>query len=158
MARKRQPDWAAIRAEYLAGIKPRELAAKYGVNDATLRSRASREKWGVEREDVEARVQQNVPDRVVAAILDDIERITHAHLDDLEAARAQARAILPQAMDPQSLKDWAAAYKSILGCQRLALGLDGKPKDAPPDESARPAVVAVPADSPDWQALVDHDG
>lgn len=40
-------DWAAIRAEYIAGgISYRKLATKYAVSLSTLRKRAERERWG----------------------------------------------------------------------------------------------------------------
>lgn len=40
------PDWAAIRAEYIAGgTSYRKLAARYDVSLHTLRKRAEREKW-----------------------------------------------------------------------------------------------------------------
>lgn len=39
-------DWAAIRAEYIAGgTSYRKLAAKYAVSLSTLRKRAERERW-----------------------------------------------------------------------------------------------------------------
>ena len=39
-------DWAAIRAEYIAGgISQRKLAAKYGVSFNTLKQKANVEKW-----------------------------------------------------------------------------------------------------------------
>ena len=43
-------DWAAIRAEYIAGgISQRKLAAKYGVSDSTLTKKANAEKWEAQR-------------------------------------------------------------------------------------------------------------
>lgn len=50
MARK-SPDWAAIKQDYLENhdtIQLKELAEKYGVKPATLRSRKNREDWDAE--------------------------------------------------------------------------------------------------------------
>jgi hypothetical protein len=38
-------DWQAIRGLYLQGIQPKEIAAQFRINESTLRSRASKEKW-----------------------------------------------------------------------------------------------------------------
>ena len=44
---KIKADWSAIRLGYLQGETFRVLSQTYGVKEATLRSRASREKWHV---------------------------------------------------------------------------------------------------------------
>ena len=50
VANEKRIDWAAIRAEYIAGgISQRKLAAKYGVSDSTLTKKANAEKWGAQR-------------------------------------------------------------------------------------------------------------
>ena len=63
------PDWNAIRAEYIGGgISQRKLAKKYGVSENTLIRKANKEKWCGERDktynDVNIAVQQKT---VVAA-------------------------------------------------------------------------------------------
>ena len=43
---KKKPDWAKIKAEYVANRTPyRKLAEKYGVSFSTLKERARRERW-----------------------------------------------------------------------------------------------------------------
>ena len=43
---KKKPDWAKIKAEYVAYRTPyRKLAEKYGVSFSTLKERARRERW-----------------------------------------------------------------------------------------------------------------
>lgn len=44
MARKTTP-WVDIKAEYLQGVTPKDLAKKYKVSDKTVREKASREGW-----------------------------------------------------------------------------------------------------------------
>lgn len=47
-----KPDWAKIRAEYIAGgISQRKLAAKYHVSFNTLSKKANAEKWAQQREE-----------------------------------------------------------------------------------------------------------
>lgn len=152
--RKREPDWTAIRTEYLAGVPRRDLVAKYGINDATLKSRIYRERWSDEQDAVAAVVQTKLPDRVAATLLDEAERVTRLHLEDLAEARSVARNLLTQCSDPGALKDWAAAYKSIQSCQRLALGMDRKQEPGSESEQSS-GLVAVPADSADWRELID---
>lgn len=50
MAHDNNPDWAAIRAEYIGGgISYRDLAKKHGVSVTTLSVRASQEGWAQDR-------------------------------------------------------------------------------------------------------------
>ncbi|OAH53090.1 hypothetical protein AWH48_12090 [Domibacillus aminovorans] len=54
-------DWNAIRKEYEAGgITLKELAEKYGVKDATVRSRKNREKWDETQRNGNATQRKNV--------------------------------------------------------------------------------------------------
>lgn len=68
--RKPTPAWDAAKADYLAGLKLADIAAKYGINAATLRSRASRERWADEQAEVATLVQQNLPARIADGIVD----------------------------------------------------------------------------------------
>lgn len=64
-------DWAAIRAEYIAGgISQRKLAAKYGVSFNTLKQKANVEKWADLRNDTynksTKKAQQKAADTVAS--------------------------------------------------------------------------------------------
>jgi hypothetical protein len=64
-----KPDWAKIRAEYIAGgISQRKLAAKYGISQGTLMQKANTEKWKQMRDDTTsksiAKVKQKTADTV----------------------------------------------------------------------------------------------
>ena len=156
MAGKRKPkgpDWEAIRAEYLAGAKPRDLAARFSVSPASLESRITRGKWREEREGLAGELREKCREKIVEAASDEAARIVRDHLRILGAASAKAESMLPSVADFQELKDWATAVKTIQSCQRAALGIDKPAPAVPGDESKRPGVVIVPADSDDWASL-----
>lgn len=154
--RKRQPsgpDWEAVKNAYLAGAKPRDLVARFGVTNDALKNRIIRGKWTKERQEVDAIAAPGRHQKIADVVVDAAERITRAHLDDLDAARAVARNLLPTVRSTADLRDWASAYKHIQACERLALGLVGKPEAQQDPDAAKPGVLVVPADSVDWREL-----
>ena len=67
IARKKKPDWGAIKAEYIGGgISQRELSIKHGVSFNTLSKRANDEKWAAQRkkayENVTEKAQRKTAD------------------------------------------------------------------------------------------------
>lgn len=52
------PNWKKIKAEYIKGVPPRELAEKYGVNPKTLTSRCYRERWTDDRKGVAEKTRE----------------------------------------------------------------------------------------------------
>lgn len=86
-------DWAAIRAEYIAGgISQRKLAAKYGVSFNTLKQKANVEKWADLRNDTynksTKKAQQKAAD-VVASNAVKIERAKGMLIDRIIRAIEQ---------------------------------------------------------------------
>lgn len=62
-------NWEAVKAAYLAGVEHSDLARQFRIPVATIKSRASRERWADDRNDVATIVQQDLPARVAEAIV-----------------------------------------------------------------------------------------
>lgn len=56
--------WNEIKAEYLAGVTPKELASKYDISDKTIREKASKEGWVKEKTMICNNLQQDVQERI----------------------------------------------------------------------------------------------
>lgn len=83
MARKKKPDWNAIKAEYIAGgISQRDLGEKYGIPYPTIRKRAETESWVEERKNVSRKSVEKAAQRTADAAA--------ANAVKLEKARAMA--------------------------------------------------------------------
>lgn len=57
---KRLTPWNKIKAEYLQGITPKELAAKYNLTAKQISDKANEEKWVAEK----AKISENIRDKV----------------------------------------------------------------------------------------------
>lgn len=56
--------WHKIKAEYLQGVTPKDLAQKYKVSGKTIREKASKEGWVAEKTMICNNVQQDVQSRI----------------------------------------------------------------------------------------------
>ena len=68
--------WVKIKAEYLSGVTPKELALKYGLKPRTISDKAYEEKWGEEKAIISENLRESTQER--------IERITSLALKRLE--------------------------------------------------------------------------
>lgn len=83
IARKKKPDWNAIKAEYIGGgISQQELAEKHGIPYPTLRDRAHEEKWTESRRNARIKSVKKAEDKTADAAA--------ANAVKLEKARAMA--------------------------------------------------------------------
>ena len=117
-------DWDALELEYVLGtMTMRELAAKHGVNDNTLGSRAVRGEW--EQKRTQKRTDANKV--VETEVLD--ERIAQQiaqNRSDLSASAAVGAKVLEMLMyaeKPADVKALSGALKDCQAVARLALGL-----------------------------------
>lgn len=94
--------WTKIKAEYLQGVTPKDLAKKYGLTSQQVRSKASKEKWGVDKVTIINNVTQNTQDR--------IESLTNNALEVLSEVMNS-----PSAED----KDKVSAARAILDVSGL---------------------------------------
>ena len=56
--------WNKIKAEYLQGVTPKELAQKYKLKAKTIIDKASKEDWVDEKATISNNLLQNVQDRI----------------------------------------------------------------------------------------------
>lgn len=68
--------WLKIKAEYLQGVTPKELAKKYNLTAKRISDKATKEKWVAEKTEICVKVREKTQDK--------IERITDLALDRLE--------------------------------------------------------------------------
>ncbi len=97
-----KPDWAKIKAEYLAKKTPyRKLAEKYGVSFSTLKERAVREKW---TEDAKA-TQEKMRTRLTQKLAEKKANILAKELDPaLEAAARINQLVLDTMADEKQFR------------------------------------------------------
>nr|DAH54509.1 MAG TPA: RNA polymerase sigma-E factor [Caudoviricetes sp.] len=57
---KRLTPWNKIKAEYLQGVTPKELAAKYNLTAKQISDKANEEKWVAEK----AKISENIREKV----------------------------------------------------------------------------------------------
>ena len=93
--------WLNIKAEYLAGVTPKDLAEKYNVSSKTIREKASKENWVDEKATIFNNLQQNTEAR--------IECLTNKAFDALESV----------------LDDNKADYKDKVSAARATLDVSG---------------------------------
>lgn len=56
--------WTKIKAEYLNGVTPKELAEKYNVSAKTIHEKASKEKWVGEKTRISKELQFDVKEKI----------------------------------------------------------------------------------------------
>lgn len=61
---KRTTPWNKIKAEYLQGVTPKDLAQKYKISGKTIREKASKEGWVEEKTTICNNLQQDVQNRI----------------------------------------------------------------------------------------------
>lgn len=64
MAKTKTTPWNKIKAEYLQGAAPRELAAKYGLTAKQVSNKANIEKWASENKKIKEKVSKNAQDYI----------------------------------------------------------------------------------------------
>lgn len=158
----KEPNWKAIKAEYLkGGTSYRKLAAKYKVNESTLTKRAIRESWSDGLQQTSSMVAAEMPAKVAEVILDeaaDWVRETLSIAKDLrqelknsikgEQIRIASTPIgpklisLPTLNTAQDIKALASALADIDKTARQALGLDKKDEQQQ-SQSIDPALAAL---------------
>lgn len=94
--------WNKIKAEYLQGVTPKELALKYKTTARTITNKANAEKWVIEKKIISENLRQTTQDR--------ISGLTNRALDELECVLND-----PEAEN----KDKISAAKAILDISGL---------------------------------------
>lgn len=167
----KKPDWAAIQADYIAGIKPKELSQKYGIAPKTISNRASADGWGEAREELREELGNILPktDKLSALVdqaaeifarqLRDLEELWTGIMDEARAVKAATYREVGTPAGPTSvavspmdrlngLKQAATSLKETQVAMRRALGLEDKEKPAGAgaggDETEETGVIVMP--------------
>lgn len=61
---KKITPWTKIKAEYLQGCTPKELALKYKIKAKSISDKATKEKWTLEKSQICVNLLQNTEDRI----------------------------------------------------------------------------------------------
>lgn len=94
--------WNKIKADYLNGVTPKELASKYKVTAKQIHEKVSKENWTAEKARICKNLQENVQERIKA--------LTNLALDTLcEVIKA----------DDSKYQDKVSASKAILDISGL---------------------------------------
>lgn len=59
MVKNATTPWLKIKAEYLQGATPKELANKYDLTAKQITSKANRDKWVIEKEIIQDKTREN---------------------------------------------------------------------------------------------------
>lgn len=94
--------WTKIKAEYLSGITPRDLAKKYKIKAKAISDKANKEQWVIEKSEICEKVRKNVE-------------------EDINEGATEAVAYLREVVNNRSeeTKDRIAAAKGLLSVSGL---------------------------------------
>ena len=120
----KRPDWKAIELEYVMGtMTMRELAASSGVNDSTLRSRATRGEWDTKRGQKRTETTKAAESIATEVRIDQQAEQNAADLTIAKRLMAGVLEMFAFAEKPQDLKALSGAAKDAQAIARLALGM-----------------------------------
>lgn len=102
---KKITPWTKIKAEYVQGVKPKELALKYKIKAKSISNKANKEKWTIEKEKISENLSKNTEDR--------IKGLTNKAFNALE----------------QVLDDENAEYKDKVAAAKAIIDVSGLKKD-----------------------------
>lgn len=89
--------WLNLKAEYLLGATPKELAKKYNLTSKQVRDKANRENWANEKATIRDKTRQNLQNKIdglLNKVLDVLSEVMNNPLAENKDKVAAARAIL----------------------------------------------------------------
>jgi len=109
---KEEVDWIQLKAEYLAGARPKFLSEKYGIPVETIRSQIKRGGWNLEKKDINEQVGMVVREKYS-------ETLAELQVDIREKYRKVASLVLDRALLNQSddLKEILYLSRIIESCR-----------------------------------------
>lgn len=117
-------DWTALKVEYVNGsMQYKELAEKHSLKEGTVRQRANRENWAMERN----ALSRAVTDAANATLGDErIARLARFNDQDAKIAEAlkskAAKLLGKDSVDPQELSALSRVFDTAQKMGLLALG------------------------------------
>lgn len=94
---KHTTPWNKVKAEYLQGVTPKDLASKYNISDKMIREKASKEGWVKEKATICKNLQQDVQEKIKDLsnlALDTLKNVINDPLSDNKDKVSASRAIL----------------------------------------------------------------
>jgi hypothetical protein len=154
-AKKKKPDWRKIKAAYQKGEGScRELSERFGVNFDALRSKCFRDKWKIEKQQIEAKVVQRVEDALTLGAL--------AWVNQTIVRAEKYRAILDATqdqcgtdqkgrplIDPEELDKMSRTEQRVDDIARRAFGLPDTPQKVDLKQSIEIIEIVNPYSKPD---------
>lgn len=87
--------WTKIKAEYLQGATPKELAKKYSLTSQQISNKVKRDKWKLEKDQISHKTTENIQDKIQALSNNALEVLSEVmnnpeteNKDKVSAARA----------------------------------------------------------------------
>ena len=154
-------DWDLVRDQYLAGVRPSDLARDHGIKPDTIFKRIKRHSWGPQRAEVVQFVSSESPNRIGAVLVEETERCTREHIRISSRHLAQCAQVqdLIAAGQYEQAQAVAGILKNLFGAVKLGvdvhrLALNIAPPSAATDTAQQDGkgVTVVPADAPDGWA------
>lgn len=153
--------WHKAKVSRLAGASWQDIEFETSIPVATLKSRASREKWQVQAAEVATAVQRGIVDIVAKRILKEAAEIAADHYDVLELGIVKAQNMLdgyktigtmegplevPAIQSGQDIKAWAQALVLLTNAQRTAANISdpNRPGTSNPGKAGGGGVIEVP--------------
>ena len=116
-------DWPALKVEYVnSAMGYRELAEKYGIKEATVRKRVSREGWNEARHTASQFVTTLATEQITENRVDELIKFNKEDLETAKAIRTKAIAMMDLIESPSDLRALAGAVDVAQKVGRLALG------------------------------------
>jgi transposase-like protein len=122
-------DWLAVKQQYIHGTMSLvELAREHDLNDSTMRSRAMREQWQEQRDEIQRVATEQATAQAVKQRTHDLLQLNK---DDLTVARALKAQITKHLalsqqtgnpLAPRDLRALASAAEAVQRVGRLAVG------------------------------------
>lgn len=153
-------DWAALKAAYRRGEGSyRALGERFGIPEQTIRKRAAREKWTVERNQVAAEAERRATEKDVESVAQMLQkhRRVAARIAELVEKQIEAEARGGK-ISANKLDVLSGVLARMAPVERLAAGLEqSRPVQAGATEGPRTRILyrngaAVPPAAPEKAA------
>ena len=95
--------WNKIKAEYLQGAVPRELASKYNIDAKTIGNKASANNWVVKKKEIQIKIENDIREKIKEASALAIMRLREI-LESNDASNSDVVAATRAILDVSGLK------------------------------------------------------
>jgi predicted nucleic acid-binding Zn-ribbon protein len=116
-------DWLTLKTKFINGtMSLKDLADEHSIKEGTIRSRAKREDWQRERNELQLIATQTVNELNIADKVDLLAKLNETDLSAAESLRAKANELLATVATAAELKALSGTFDVAQKISRLALG------------------------------------